>query len=85
MRGLIVSDTTPIIAFSRIKGMKLFQQIVGEITIPQEVAKELYEHKRNDVPALKRIKWINVRKVKSQADVELLLPSLMTDLDQTTR
>ena len=62
MKGLIVSNATPIIAFSRIKGMELFQQIVGEITIPQEVAKELYEHERTDVPALKRSRWIKGQK-----------------------
>lgn len=76
MKGTIVSNATPIIAFSRINGMVFFQEIMGEITIPQAVAKELYEHEKSDVPTLKRCDWIKVRKVKSQADVELLLPSL---------
>lgn len=76
MKGLIVCNATPIIAFSRINRLDLFQQITGSITIPQEVEKELYEHGRTDVPALDRSNWIKVRKVKSQADVELLLPTL---------
>lgn len=72
MKGRIVSNATPIIAFSRINRLNLLQQLVGEITIPQEVSKELYEHERSDVYALKRSNWIKVRKVKSHADVELL-------------
>lgn len=76
MKGVIVSNATPIIAFSRINRLDLFRQITGAIVIPQEVEKELYGHRRTDVPALKRSNWIKVRKVKSQADVELLLPSL---------
>ena len=76
MKGVIVSNATPIIAFSRINRLDLFQQVTGAIIIPQEVEKELYGHRRTDVPALNRSNWIKVRKVKSQADVELLLPSL---------
>lgn len=76
MKGVIVSNATPIIAFSRINRLDLFQQVTGAIVIPQEVEKELYGHRRTDVPALNRSNWIKVRKVKSQADVELLLPSL---------
>jgi len=76
LKGVIVSNATPIIAFSRISELDLFRQITGEITIPQEVSKELYEHGRTDVPALNCNSWIKTRKVKSHADVELLLPSL---------
>lgn len=76
MKGRIVSNATPIIAFSRINRLNLLQQLVGEIAIPQEVSKELYEHERSDVYALKRSNWIKVIKVKSHADVELLLPTL---------
>jgi predicted nucleic acid-binding protein len=76
LKGVIVSNATPIIAFSRINRLDLFQQVTGAIVIPQEVEKELYGHRRTDVPALNRSNWIKVRKVKSQADVELLLPSL---------
>ena len=76
MKGLIVSNATPVIAFSRINRLDLFQEIAGEIMIPQEVSRELYEHERADVPALKHCQWIKVKKVKAPADVELLLPSL---------
>jgi len=58
LKGVIVSNATPIIAFSRINRLDLFRQITGAIMIPQEVEKELYGHGRTDVPALKRSNWI---------------------------
>jgi predicted nucleic acid-binding protein len=41
LKGVIVSNATPIIAFSRINRLDLFQQVTGAIVIPQEVEKEL--------------------------------------------
>jgi predicted nucleic acid-binding protein len=76
LKGLIVSNATPIIAFSRINKLDLFRQIVVEITIPQEVSKELYEYQKSDLPPLSHSRWIKMKKVKSHTDVELLLPSL---------
>ncbi len=76
MKEVVVSDATPIIAFSRIDKLKLLQQIVGEIIIPEEVSKELFEYKKADVKSIKHCKWIRVEKVKSGNDVELLLPTL---------
>lgn len=76
MKGIIISDATPVIAFARIGNLKLLQQIVGEIIIPEAVFKELFEYKKADVKSIKQCKWIKVAKVKSKNDVELLLPSL---------
>lgn len=76
MKKLIVSDATPIIAFSRIGKLELFHQIVGEILIPEEVSRELFEYKKADVKSIKHCKWINVGAVKSKSDVELLMPTL---------
>ena len=59
MKGVIVSNATPIIAFSRINRLDLFQQVTGAIVIPQEVEKELYGHRRTDVkvPVNDRQRW----------------------------
>lgn len=76
MKKLIVSDATPIISFSRIGKLELFHQIVGEILIPEEVSRELFEYKKADVKSIKHCKWINVGAVKSKSDVELLMPTL---------
>ncbi len=76
MKEVIVSDATSVIAFSRINRLELLQRIVGEIIIPEEVSKELFEYKKSDVKIIKSCKWIRVEKVKSRNDVELLMPTL---------
>ncbi|HEC96558.1 MAG TPA: hypothetical protein ENI58_00100 [Nitrospirae bacterium] len=76
MKKLIISDATPIIAFSRIGKLELLHQIVGEILIPEEVSRELFEYKKTDVKSIKHCKWIHVGAVKSRSDVELLMPTL---------
>ncbi len=76
MKEVIVSDSTTIIAFSRIRKLKLLQQIVGKIIIPEEVSKELFEYKKADVTSIKACKWIKVKKVKSKNNVELLMTTL---------
>jgi len=76
LKEVIVSDSTTIIAFSRIRKLKLLQQIVGEIIIPEEVSRELFEYKKADVTSIKACKWIKVKKVKSKNNVELLMTTL---------
>jgi hypothetical protein len=76
LKKVIVSNATPIIAFSRIDRLVLLQQIVGEIVIPEEVSKELLGYKKLDTKKIKNCKWIKVEKIKSKKDVELLMPTL---------
>jgi len=76
LKKVIVSNATPIIAFAKINRLKLFQKIVGEVIIPEEVSKELFSHKKSDNKKLNRCKWIKVEKVKSQNEIELLMPTL---------
>lgn len=76
MKRIIVSDATPVIAFSRINRLKLLQEVVREIIIPEEVSSELFKYKKSDIKSLKNYKWIRVEKITSQNNVELLLPTL---------
>ena len=76
MKPVIDSDATPVIAFSKIGKLKLLQQIVGEIIIPEEVSRKLFAYKKADVHTIKNSKWIKVEKVASRNDVELLLTAL---------
>ena len=78
MKGIIVSDATPIIAFSRIGELGLLQQIVGEIIIPEEVAREIFEYKKTDIKDIKSLQWIKIKKVKSKKEVDILLSTLDT-------
>lgn len=75
MKNIIVSDATPVIAFSRIQKLEILWQITGEIIIPEEVSRELFEYKP-DTEMLCAHAWIKIQKVKSRNDVELLLPVL---------
>lgn len=76
MKRFIVSDATPIIAFSKINRLTLLQEIVRKIIIPEEVSRELFAYGKPDVEKLKRCTWITIEKVKSRNDIDLLLPTL---------
>lgn len=76
MKGIIVSDATPIIAFSKINRLKLLEDIVGDLIIPEGVSRELFAYKKADTGVLKECRWIKTKTVNSQSDVNLLLPTL---------
>lgn len=76
MKKIIVSNATPIIAFSRINQIELLQKITGEIIIPEEVSRELFEHSKRNIKTLERFAWMKTERVKSANEVELLLPTL---------
>ncbi len=41
---IIISDSSPFIAFSRINQIELLQAVAGTILIPEEVAREISEY-----------------------------------------
>jgi len=74
---MIVSNSTPLIAFARIGRLPLLQTVVGKIVIPEAVAVEVSQF----AGQLGRIelaheRWISVQQVQSERDVHLLLSSL---------
>jgi len=75
---LIVSDSSPLIAFSRIKQIELLQAVVKGIFIPEEVAREVSEYGRGKkgVIDISNYSWIEVKRVTSRSNVDLLLPSI---------
>jgi predicted nucleic acid-binding protein len=75
---VIVSDSSPLIAFSRINQIELLQAVVGNILIPEEVAREISEYGKGKrgVIVISNYDWIKVKKVTSRANVDLLLPSI---------
>ena len=64
MKEVVVADASPIIAFSSIDKLELLQQIVGEIIIPEEVSKELFEYKKADVKSIKHCKCYIIHPVR---------------------
>ncbi|MCB1056670.1 MAG: DUF3368 domain-containing protein [Acidobacteria bacterium] len=76
---MIISNATPLIAFSRIGRLDLLRDVVaGELTVPEAVARELSEYRagRPGTVDLTHEGWIRVRTVQDQQQVRLLLPTL---------
>ncbi|MBN2088847.1 DUF3368 domain-containing protein [candidate division KSB1 bacterium] len=75
---MIVSNSTPLIAFARINQLMLLQKVVAEIVIPGAVANEIsqYTEKKQGLIDLVKESWITIKKVQSIAQVQLLLPTL---------
>lgn len=75
---MIISNSTPLIAFARIGQLVLLRNVVGKMIIPQAVADEISEYaqaKRGGIN-LSQEDWITVQSVQSEQQVRLLLPTL---------
>lgn len=76
---MIISNATPLIAFSRIGQLPLLRKTVAEpLIVPAAVAEEIsdYETNRPGGVDLGRESWIEVRSVREPHRVQLLLPTL---------
>jgi predicted nucleic acid-binding protein len=76
---LIVSNATPLISFSRIGQLDLMRRVIGQtLVIPEAVATEILGAPRASRGAidLAQEPWIQIERVESRQQVELLLPSL---------
>jgi len=75
---MIISNSTPLIAFARIGQLSLLQKLVEALVIPSAVAREISEYtgECQGVIDLQKETWIEVRSVHSEQPVELLLPTL---------
>jgi len=75
---MIISNATPLIAFAKINQLSLLRQIVGELTIPDAVAKEISDYTRNKTGFidLEQETWINRQTITAKEQLALLLPSL---------
>lgn len=76
--NLIISNSTPLIAFARIGQLALLRNAVGKMIIPKAVADEISEYaqaKRGGIN-LAQEDWVTVQSVQSEQQVRLLLPTL---------
>jgi predicted nucleic acid-binding protein len=75
---MIISDSTPLIAFARIGELPLLKKIVGSLIIPTAVAHEISEHGRDRSGSidLSQESWIDIQAVQFEQQVHLLLPTL---------
>lgn len=74
----IISNATPLIAFSRINQLPLMRQIVKELVIPEAVSEEIAAYPSTSAGAivLADEPWIQIRMLKSKSQLPLLLPVL---------
>ncbi|ODS42222.1 MAG: hypothetical protein MSIBF_02485 [Candidatus Altiarchaeales archaeon IMC4] len=75
---MIVSDSTLLIALSRINRLDLLKEYFTEIYIPEEVYREVVEY-GGDLFGAKEVKgaaWIKTGKVKDKLGVEILMRNL---------
>ena len=74
----VISNATPLIAFSRINQLSLMQEIVGKLIIPEAVAEEIsnYPLTSPDSIVLSDQPWIKIEILKSSSQLQLLLPIL---------
>jgi len=76
---VIISNATPLIAFSRIGRLDLLRKVVAEpLVIPAAVASEIsdYERDKSGRIDLTHETWIQTRSVEDEQQVRLLLPTL---------
>ncbi|KOR29611.1 nucleotide-binding protein [Achromatium sp. WMS3] len=74
----IISNATPLIAFSRINRLQLLRKITKHLIIPEAVAQEIsnYDDRRRGAIILSKEPWIDIASVKFESQVRLLLPTL---------
>ena len=76
---MIISNATPLIAFSRIGRLDLLRKTVAEpLVIPSAVASEISGYERGEPGGidLAHESWIRTRSVEDEQQVRLLLPTL---------
>lgn len=76
---MIISNATPLIAFSRIGRLDLLRETVAEpLVIPAAVASEISEYERGEPGGidLAQETWIRTQAVEDEQQVRLLLPTL---------
>ena len=75
---MIVSDSGPIIAFSRIGRLDILKSLVGQIVVPMGVYEELVTkgEGRPGAAEVRRSTWIQHREVRSRENIEEFSTSL---------
>lgn len=74
MHKIVISNTSPIFYLYRLGYLELMEQLYGEIVIPNGVVEELNEGGKTgeDVPDIKRYKWIKVRHISAPYQIKII-------------
>ncbi len=69
---ITVSDSSPIIALSRINKLNLLQSLYKEILIPEAVAKEVFSSASGKRIALNKLPWIKIKSLSQPLSANVL-------------
>lgn len=74
MPDLTISNTSPFFYLHRLKHLDLLRQLYQRIVVPEAVVAELHAGKvqGEDVPALSRFDWIEIRPVRTPEALKLI-------------
>lgn len=67
MKFKVISDSTPLIALSKVKQINVMERIFGHVSIPEAVWEEVVEEGKGlSGSEIKNLDWIKVEKVKDR-------------------
>jgi predicted nucleic acid-binding protein len=72
---MIIANATPLIYLHRIGKVELLHELFDQVSIPEEVARELRMGHRGE-PTIPELAWIDVTPVQNQSTVDVLTQDL---------
>lgn len=79
---IIVADTTPLSELAKVGHLNLLQDVFGQVTIPQEVYREVTTGSHPAVTVVKLATWIEVRQISDVQKLSILQRSTNLDLGE---
>lgn len=74
MQFEFVSNTTPILNFLKLQRLDILKDVVKTLIVPTAVFQEIeFEKRKPFYDNLKKYPWIEIRELKEQSSLELLL------------
>jgi uncharacterized protein len=79
---IIVADTTPLSELAKVGHLNLLQDVFGQVTIPQEVYREVTTGNHPAVAVVKLATWIQIRPISDTQKLSILQQSTNLDLGE---
>lgn len=79
---IIVADTTPLSELAKVGHLNLLRDVFGQVTIPQEVYREVTTGSHPAVAEVKSATWIQVRSISDMQKLSILQKSTNLDLGE---
>ncbi len=79
---IIVADTTPLSELAKVGHLNLLRDVFGQVTIPQEVYREVTTGSHPAIAVVKLATWIEVRPIFDVQKLSILQRSTNLDLGE---